>query len=93
MGDIAGEVADPGDDSVAALVTDIDHAEFERRVAAVRDIDETLDRIDHGQYGTCVDCGGDIDYERLAAFPTAKRDIECQTRHEKTYATQETPTL
>ena len=92
-GDIAGEVADPGDDSVAALVTDIDHAEFERRVAAIRDIDAAVERIDRGEYGTCVDCGGEIDHERLEAFPTAKRDIDCQTLHERTYATQETPTL
>jgi RNA polymerase-binding transcription factor DksA len=93
MGDIAGEVADAGDDSVAALVTDIDHAELARRVDAIREIDAAIERIRNGQYGTCVDCGGDIDYERLKAFPTAERDVACQSVHEKTYAHGETPTL
>src|SRR6266542_3359771 len=32
MGDIVGEVADPGDDSVAALITELDHAELQRRI-------------------------------------------------------------
>jgi RNA polymerase-binding transcription factor DksA len=93
MGDIAGEVGDPGDESVASLVADLDHAEASRRVAAVRDIDVALERIQKGEYGVCIDCGGEIDYERLAAFPTAKRDIACQQRYEKTYAHPETPTL
>jgi len=93
MGDIVGEVADPGDDSVAALITELDHAELQRRIDAIRDIDAALERIKNGQYGTCADCGGEIDYERLSAFPTAKRDVDCQARHEKTYAHQETPTL
>lgn len=93
IADIAGEVADPGDDSVAALVTDLNHAEQSRRVDAIRDIDAALERIGNGDYGICIDCGGEIDYERLLAFPTAKRDTACQSRHEKTYAHQDTPTL
>jgi RNA polymerase-binding protein DksA len=93
MGDIAGEVADAGDDSVAQLVTDLDHAELQRRVQTIRDIDAALQRIASGEYGRCADCGGDIDYERLQAFPTAKRDVACQSVFEKTYAHGETPTL
>jgi RNA polymerase-binding transcription factor DksA len=90
---IAGEVADAGDDSVALLVTDLGRAEVQRRIAAIRDIDLALERIASGQYGICVDCGGEIDSERLAAFPTALRDVDCQARHERTYAHQPTPTL
>jgi RNA polymerase-binding protein DksA len=93
IGDIAGEVADSGDDSVASLMTDLDHAEAQRRLDVVRDIDAALERIESGEYGICIDCGIDIDFERLAAFPTAKRCVDCQSRHEKTYAHGETPTL
>ena len=93
IGEVAGEVADPGDDSVATLFFDLGHAEVQRRIDAIRAIDAALERIEAGRYGVCIDCGGDIDYERLAVFPTAARDIVCQTRYEKTFATQETPTL
>lgn len=93
IGEIAGEVADVGDDSVASLMTDLDHAEVQRRVDAVRDIDAALERIKSGHYGTCIDCGADIDFDRLSAFPTAKRCVDCQSRHEKTYAHGDTPTL
>ena len=37
---------------------------------------------DPGAYGKCVDCGDAITYERLDAYPTAKRCITCQSRHE-----------
>jgi len=91
--DIAGEVADSGDDSVASLMMDLDHAEVQRRIDTVGDIDGALERIKSGEYGTCIDCGAEIDVERLLAFPTAKRCIDCQSRREKTYAHRETPTL
>jgi DnaK suppressor protein len=93
IGDIVGEVADTGDDSVAALVTDLDHTVVQRQLDAVRDIDAALARIMAGQYGICVDCGVEIEFERLSAFPTAKRCVDCQSRREKTYAHRETPTL
>jgi len=93
IGDIAGEVADVGDDSVASLMTDLDHAEVQRRVDAVRDIDAALERIKSGEYGVCADCGTEIEFDRLSAFPTAKRCVDCQRRHEKTYAHGDTPTL
>ncbi len=93
IGDVAGEVADPGDASVATLFFDLGHAEVQRRIDAIRAIDAALERIEAAEYGVCIDCGGDIDYERLAVFPAAVRDIVCQTRYEKTFATQETPTL
>ncbi len=93
IGDIAGEVADVGDDSVASLLTDLDHTDVQRRVDAIRDIDTALGRIESGEYAVCVDCGTDIDFDRLSAFPTAKRCVDCQSRREKTYAHGETPTL
>jgi RNA polymerase-binding transcription factor DksA len=32
----------------------------------------------------CVDCGASVGYERLEAYPTAKRCLACQQAHEKT---------
>jgi len=41
----------------------------------------------------CVHCGQGIDYERLAAYPTATRCFTCEAQHEKTYVHEGTPTL
>lgn len=49
----------------------------------VRDVAAARDRIKAGTYGECIDCGSDIRYERLLAYPTAKRCIDCQREHEQ----------
>jgi RNA polymerase-binding transcription factor DksA len=64
-----------------------------------RDLDEfrafeaARERIKHGGYGECIDCGNDIGYERLKAFPSALRCVQCQDRHEKTYGGNPRPSL
>ena len=84
---LAGEVADPGDESVADLLSDVSHAEVTRDINEYRDIVAAEARIASGQYGVCIHCEADIEYKRLAAYPTAKRCFECQQNHEKTHAT------
>ncbi|MEW6354009.1 MAG: TraR/DksA C4-type zinc finger protein [Pseudomonadota bacterium] len=91
--DMAGAVADVGDASVADLLADMDTAIIDRQIQEIRDIEAAKRRIADGSYGTCIDCGGDIGYERLLAYPTAKRCYECQKQHEKKYAREGTPTL
>ncbi len=93
IGELAGDVPDVGDESVATMVTDLDHTIVARHVEAVRDIDAALERIKHGRYAACVDCGDDIELRRLVAFPTAKRCVDCQSLHERTYAHRAMPTL
>ena len=93
VGELAGEVPDVGDQSVATAVIDLDHAVVQRHVVAIRHIDEALTRMTKHHYGICVDCGEDIDYARLAAFPTATRCIGCQGHHERIYAHEAMPTL
>ena len=87
------DVPDAGDASTADLLIDVDNAMVHRDVQEIRDIEAALRRIGDGDYGVCVDCGQDIDFERLSAFPTARRCVLCQGRHEKTYAGTTTPTL
>jgi RNA polymerase-binding transcription factor DksA len=93
IGEIAGEVPDVGDESVAALVTDADHSMLQRHVAVIRDIDTALSRIGDRTYAVCTDCGDDIGLDRLSEFPTAERCIGCQPRHEATFATGAGATL
>ncbi len=49
----------------------------------LREIDDALERIANGTYGTCVDCGATILPERLAARPQAARCISCQRKTER----------
>ncbi len=91
--DLATLVADPGDASVADLLSDLDVAVVDRQIQEIRDIEAARERIKAGTFGTCVDCEGDIAYERLLAYPTAKRCIDCQSVHEKTYMQENRPTL
>ena len=43
----------------------------------------TLQRIDGGIYGTCVECGEAIDAGRLEAYPYADECIECAREDER----------
>ncbi|WP_332672580.1 TraR/DksA family transcriptional regulator [Aromatoleum sp.] len=65
----------------------------QRRVTLLGDIDTALQRMDSASYGTCIDCEVDIRFERLVAFPTATRCIQCAERREKTYVGGATPSL
>jgi DnaK suppressor protein len=90
---LAGEVQDIGEQSVADLLVDLDLANVDRHIEEIRDVEAALLRIAGLTYGVCTDCGGDIVYERLNAYPTAKRCARCQGHHEKTYAAPAEPTL
>jgi DnaK suppressor protein len=65
--------------------------ESQRRELAL--IDAAFERMDHGEFGECVDCGTDIPIERLEAVPFAIRCEEDaraheQQRHARAFATQ-----
>ncbi|WP_404449707.1 TraR/DksA C4-type zinc finger protein [Sutcliffiella horikoshii] len=47
------------------------------------EIEEALARIEDGTYGTCVDTGEEIPYERLEALPYAKRTAPAQEKFDK----------
>lgn len=90
---LAGEVHDIGEQSVADLLVDLDLADVDRHVEEVRDVEAALLRIAGQSYGTCSDCGDAIAYERLDAYPTAKRCARCQAQHEKTFISPGHPSL
>jgi DnaK suppressor protein len=90
---IAGEVPDVGDQATATAIVDFDNEIARRHLEAIREIDGALHRIADHSYGECPDCGNDIDYERLAAFPAATRCVGCQAVRERVYAHSARPTL
>ena len=84
--DLVGGAGDAGDDSVASVLRDINEAAVIRDIGEVRDIVAAEERVAAGRYGICIDCGRAIDYERLEAYPSAKRCLPCQQHREKTRA-------
>lgn len=91
--ELAGRVTDTGDAAVADLLADLGAAIIDRQINEIRDIDAARRRIETGSYGVCIDCGTEIGFERLMAYPTAKRCFPCQSQREKNYAHGSMPRL
>jgi len=78
--------ADSGDEAMAASLIDSNAERIGRQIREIRDIEAAQKRIVDGSFGFCIDCTGEIGYQRLAAYPIAKRCIACHGKHEKTHA-------
>ena len=78
-----GVPADWIDAALVEATLAADDAVFNQDIRDVRDIKAARDRLAAGTYGICTDCGEAITYERLLAYPTAKRCIHCQRVHEQ----------
>lgn len=79
---LAGRAGDRVDEALAEISQRSDYAIVRQDVEDLRDIEAARSRMAAGTYGVCIECGGDIGYERLLAYPTAKRCIDCQREHE-----------
>ena len=84
---------DSGDQSVASMEADLNLRMTDRHAEELQAIARARERMRDGSYGYCIDCGGEIGFERLRAYPTAERCILDQERVEKTYAHENKPTL
>jgi RNA polymerase-binding protein DksA len=85
--------ADSGDQAVGDELADLNLAIIDRHVLELRDIEAARARIRGAGFGICVDCSDEIGFERLLAYPTAKRCLNCQRQHERTYAHEGHTTL
>ncbi len=81
--------ADSSDEALLDTLSATDEALIQQNLQDVRDIAAARQRIAAGTYGECIDCGDEIAYERLLAYPTAKRCINCQREHERLKAARE----
>ncbi len=91
--DLAGEVVDAGDSSVADMLVDHDIAIVSRHVEELRQVESAQQRIAAEEFGECAECGEEIGFARLLAASHATRCIGCQTQHEKMFAHEATPKL
>jgi RNA polymerase-binding transcription factor DksA len=64
-------------DTDSVLERELAVAAAARAREAIDDIDDALDRMATGTYGTCEACGIPIPFERLEAIPHARHCIAC----------------
>lgn len=71
-----GEESDPNDasDQIEELVTNVPLVE--ELEAKHEDVEEALERMDHGIYGLCEAGGEPIPVERLVAMPSARTCVQ-----------------
>jgi RNA polymerase-binding protein DksA len=55
---------------------------IENEQTVLEEINDALDRVERGTYGTCLDCGESIARPRLQALPYARHCIECARKLE-----------
>ena len=86
------EVRDSEEQNVTDFAQEMDFALMEMKARTLIRIDEALQRVDQGTYGTCDECGQDIAEARLLAVPFALLCLECQEREETLAAEGRAPT-
>ena len=75
---------DPGDDgdiSLADVLADLNIVRVDRQINELREIEAKLAQTRAGNLNECTDCGREIGWQRLLAYPTAMRCVSCQERH------------
>lgn len=76
-------VPDPVDDSGLAVEREATMQRRDRDWRLLREVEAALDRLNRGEYGLCVRCGGAIGPPRLKAVPWAANCIPCQDALER----------
>ena len=82
MQDEATIFADPNDRASQESDMSLELRNRDRERKLIKKIDETISRIDSGEYGHCESCGIEIGLKRLEARPTATLCIDCKTLDE-----------
>ena len=92
MPDQIDTVRDAEEQSVTDFVQEMDFAVMEMKANTLAKIDEALQRLEEGTYGTCAECQTEIAEARLKAVPFATLCRGCQERvEEEAAADRDTP--
>lgn len=83
MQDEATVFADPNDraSQESDIALELRNRDRERKL--IKKIDESINRIESGEYGYCDGCGVEIGLKRLEARPTATLCIDCKELEER----------
>ena len=82
MQDEATVFADPNDRASQESDMTLELRNRDRERKLIKKINETIAKIDSGEYGFCNSCGIEIGLKRLEARPTATLCIDCKTLDE-----------
>jgi DnaK suppressor protein len=74
--------ADPNDRATQESDMALELRNRDRERKLIKKINETIAKIDSGDYGYCESCGIEIGLNRLQARPTASLCIDCKTLEE-----------
>jgi DnaK suppressor protein len=74
--------ADPNDRATQESDMALELRNRDRERKLIKKINETITKIDSGDYGYCESCGVEIGLQRLQARPTATLCIDCKTLEE-----------
>jgi DnaK suppressor protein len=85
LNSLPGEInfPDMGDQATAEADRDFMLRLRDRERMLLKKIDEAIERIDHGTFGICDQCGNEIGIKRLEARPVTTYCIDCKTRQEE----------
>ncbi|HEX6005753.1 MAG TPA: TraR/DksA family transcriptional regulator [Burkholderiales bacterium] len=83
--DLVGVVYDSADEASASMQEEVDHTLLEHYLQRLKQVEAARERLADGALNACADCGDEIGFGRLRAYPFATRCIHCQTVHEQTH--------
>ena len=64
---------------------DIDTALVDRQINEMRELEMSMKYLRELEFGDCIDCGNEIGFDRLLAYPSAQRCIHCQSEYERSF--------
>ncbi|MBI3939274.1 MAG: TraR/DksA family transcriptional regulator [Acidobacteria bacterium] len=81
--EICAEPSDSGDIALSSYTKEFLYKLNDVERGRLLEIEAALQRIDQGDYGRCVDCGGVLPARRLEVVPWASRCTPCQEAFEQ----------
>jgi YteA family regulatory protein len=78
LGELSSYDNHPADQGSELFEKEKQYALEKHNINYLRQIEDSLKKIENGDYGLCESCGETIGFERLVAHPVAKLCIECQ---------------
>jgi DnaK suppressor protein len=82
MQDEAANFPDPADRATQEEEFGIELRTRDRERKLIKKINQTLDRLEQGDFGYCDTCGVEIGLRRLEARPTANQCVDCKALDE-----------
>jgi len=80
---VSTDASDEADKSLLASLREFTITRVDVGRQTLRLIEEALERLNQGAYGSCLNCGEPISPKRLSAIPWARYCVNCQELKEK----------